>query len=155
MYVTSGMERFAHKDTELALVIGHEIAHNILEHITKKNSNTALGTIADILITSAIAVTTGAVVNTGNIFQGIGAKAHSKEFEAEADYAGLYIVARGGYNINNVADFWRKMGTETPSSIEKNYSSSHPSSAERFIAIDKAINEINIKKQKGSQIIPD
>ncbi|MBI2876619.1 MAG: M48 family metalloprotease [Candidatus Tectomicrobia bacterium] len=37
--LTSGMMRFAEKDEELALVVGHEIAHNALEHVTQNTVN--------------------------------------------------------------------------------------------------------------------
>lgn len=61
--ITKGMIRFAERDEELALVVGHEIAHNALGHVQKKIGQTLLGTIVDL----AIAITTG--VQSG-IFQG-------------------------------------------------------------------------------------
>ena len=39
----------------------------------------------------------------------IGVAAFSQAFELEADYVGLYILARAGYPTKNAAAFWRKM----------------------------------------------
>ena len=48
--------------------------------------------------------------NTKGAFTKTAAKraqnAYSPEFEAEADYVGLYILARAGYNIDRAPDAW-------------------------------------------------
>ena len=44
----------------------------------------------------------------------IGAVAFSQEFELEADYIGLYIMARAGYSTDHAANFWRKMAARSP-----------------------------------------
>ena len=38
----SGMLRFAQQDEELALIVGHELAHNSRGHIAAKTANMAL-----------------------------------------------------------------------------------------------------------------
>ena len=43
--ITMGMMRFSETDDELALVIGHELAHNALGHPTKRRVNVTLGAI--------------------------------------------------------------------------------------------------------------
>src|SRR3989454_11514139 len=48
--ITTGMIRFAESDTELALVVGHEISHNALGHIKKKSVNAIPGMILDVAI---------------------------------------------------------------------------------------------------------
>ena len=124
--ITKGMLRFAENDQELALVISHELAHNAMGHIKAKMGNYALGSIVDI-----IAAAYG--VNTQSTFGKMAAKAYSQEFEAEADYVGLYMMAMSGLEIDNAANFWRRMAAEHPGSIKSDYGSSHPSTPERFI----------------------
>ena len=82
-------------------------------------------------------------VNTGGDFMRIGAEAgagaFSQDFEAEADYVGVYLMARGGYDIGLAPNFWRRMAVIHPASIKTNHSSTHPSAPERFVALESAV----------------
>ncbi len=147
--LTTGMYRMAQKDEELALVLAHEIAHNFLKHRKQKEQKAAPGTILDF----AVAITLG--INTHGAIGNMVAAPYSREFEREADYVGLYLAARVGYDISDSANFWRRMAIEDPSSIEKAYSNTHPSSPERYLAIEKAVQEINEKKQLGMPLVPN
>lgn len=146
--ITRGMMRFAQTDQELALVVSHEMAHNAMSHITAKTLNSLGGTLLDI----AAAV---AGVNTQGLFGKIGARVYSQEFENEADYVGLYIMARANMNTDGAELFWRRMAVEHPGSIISNHASTHPATAERFIAIEKTIEQIEKKKQNSQTLMPD
>jgi len=145
--IAKGMMRFAERDDELAIVVGHEIAHNTMGHIAKKQGNQAVGLIFDI-------IAAGFGVNTGGLFSDIGGQAFSQGFEAEADYVGLYLTARAGYDINQAPNFWRRMGVAHPSSIRTNHSASHPGTPERFIALEKTVKEIQDKRSTGQTLVP-
>jgi hypothetical protein len=147
--INSGLIRIAESNDELALVIAHEIAHNVLGHIGKRRGNVLLGSVFDILILA----TTG--VSTGGLFGKVGGAAYSKSYEFEADYAGLYIAARAGYDITNAPNFWRRIATEHPKSMEKSFAASHPSTPERFVAMEKTIQEIKEKQRLGKPLIPE
>jgi len=148
VFVTTGLMRFIQNDTELALVLGHELSHHILGHINKKMGNMILGSLIDILI----AATTG--VNTQGTFQQLGGIIYSKEFEKEADYLGTYIAARGGYDVSDAAEIWRRMAVEFPSAISETFLATHPSSPERFLLIEETVKEIEEKKLKGEPLLP-
>ncbi len=148
IYVTRGMMRFAQSDQQLSLVVAHELAHNSQEHIKAKMKNYWIGAIFDIA-----AAAYGA--NTQGAFGKMAAGAYSQEFEAEADYVGLYMLAYADIELTGVADFWREMGIEHPGSITGNYASSHPSTAERYLAIENAVVEINTKKKDGFDLKPE
>ena len=148
IYVTRGMMRFAENDRQLAVVVAHELAHNSQEHIKAKKKNYWLGAIFDIA-----AAAYG--VNTQGTFGNMAARKYSKEFEAEADYVGLYVMALADIDLSESADFWRGFGAENPSSITRNYASSHPSSAERYLAIENTVNEIQTKKRDGLVLRPE
>jgi predicted Zn-dependent protease len=137
IYVTSGMLRFVENDQELATVIGHELAHNAMGHLSAKTTNYVLGSIFDVL-----AAAYG--INTQGAFGNAAAQAYSQEFEAEADYVGVYAMALGGVDIAGAANLWRRMGAES-GSIRTKYNSSHPGSTERYVAIDKTVVEVNQK----------
>lgn len=146
--INSGMMDFIRSDEELATVVGHEVAHNLMEHISKKTGNAMIGVVFDILFA-------GFGVNTGGAFQNMGATAYSQNFEAEADYVGLYLTSRGGFDISKSPSFWRRMGVKHPGSIKSNHAASHPATPHRFIALEKTIAEINAKKAQGLPLVPE
>ncbi len=147
--LSAGMLRFTQNDNELALVIAHEIAHNAMDHMEAKKANYGTGSILD--IAAALAG-----VNTGGAFGNIAARSHSKGFEAEADYVGLYIMALASIPISDAPDFWRRMAATHPESVRSGgFLSSHPTTAERFLALDSAIEEIHMKQNSGIALMPN
>lgn len=89
--ITSAIVDFVTSDDELAAIIGHELAHNILDHRKKLKA---------------------AGVGAG-LFSKFGRNAaRIRATEIEADRLGLYLVARGGYDIEAAPAFWRRFGRE-------------------------------------------
>lgn len=147
--ITTGMIRFCETDNELALVVGHEIAHIALGHLTKGIINRMPDMILDVILIATIGVDTQGALGalTSLVF--------SKAFEQEADYAGLYILARAAYDITGAADFFRRMAVEHPGSIRGNFLATHPSMPERFVSIENTVREIEEKLQRGEPLIPE
>lgn len=87
-------------------------------------------------------------------FAKIGASAYSQEFEAEADYVGLYLMANAGLPISDAPSFWRRMAAANPKSIKANHSSSHPSTSYRMVALEEAVREIQGKIDSGESLTP-
>lgn len=135
-------------DNELAAVIGHEMAHNTMGHIDKKQANAAVGFVFDLLLAGVGINTQGAISNASR-------SAYSQDFEAEADYVGLYYMYHAGYDIQKAPTVWRRMSINSPDSIQKSSMSSHPSSPARFIALEDTVKEIQQKIKNGEPIIPN
>lgn len=153
--VTTAMMRFAQDDNELALVVGHELAHNFRGHIDAKMGNAmagqVVGAILDGILGAVLKAPTGGAM--GNAMGQAGAGAYSQDFEREADYAGLYVMARAGYDISNAPNFWRRMAVANPKGIS--HASSHPATPERFVNLEAAIAEIKDKQAKGLPLVPN
>jgi hypothetical protein len=147
VYITRGMLRFVETDQELALVVAHELAHNAMGHIEKKRINASIGSVFD-------ALAAGFGVYTGGAFGKAGAQAYSQAFESEADYVGLYAMARADIPIDGAANFWRRMGVAS-GGIKTEYGATHPGSAERFVAIENAISEIHAKQAANLALVPN
>lgn len=145
--VFRGLMRMTKNDTELALVVGHELAHNAMGHLEKKKQNAGLGSLVDLL-----AAFRG--VNTQGAFGKMGAGAYSQDFEAEADYVGLYMLAATGVDITEAPKFWRRMAAENPGSINSNHAASHPATSYRFLALEKTVQEIEEKKRNNQPLVP-
>lgn len=148
IYVTPGMMRFAAADDELGLIVGHELAHNVMGHIQAKRLNAGIGLLFDLLAAAG-------GINTYGAFSDIGAQAYSQDFEAEADYVGLYLTARSGMDITGAPQFWRKMATLSPEGIERNYGSTHPSHPERFLHLEQIVAEIGHKRARSLSLVPE
>lgn len=146
--VTRGMLRFVRNDAELALVISHELAHNAMKHIEAKKANAGLGLLLDL---AAVA----ARVDTRGAFSRVAGGAYSQEFEAEADYVGLYMMALAGQDIGDAPKFWRRMAALNPGSINAGHSSSHPATAYRMVALEEAAKEIRQKIARGAPLVPE
>jgi len=147
VYVTTGMLRFVENDDELALVLGHEMAHDSHGHIWAKQGNAMIGAI----IGAVISGLTG--VNMTNTAANIGQRMFSQQFEAEADYIGVYYAARAGFRTDVAADLWRRMAAAHPEAIHL-AGSTHPSTAKRFIAIREASHEVESKRSLGQPLVP-
>lgn len=148
IYMTQGMMRFTETDAELQLIIAHEISHNSEGHIKKKMGNSLFGTLLDI-------VAAGYGVNTQGAFGSMSSMMFSQDFEREADYVGMYILARSDVSTIDVADFWRRLAAEHPSAIRGTFSGSHPATAERFTNIEATHQEIMSKLSAQLPLVPE
>jgi hypothetical protein len=149
VFITTGMIRFAESDHELAIVLGHEFAHNALGHVRQMQAQSIAGMLVDL----AILIFGG--VDTGGLFSQFGRLAYSQEFEADADYMGLYFTARAGYDIQIAPTLWRRLAVEHPGSIKGTWLATHPSTPERAVALKETIEQIDEKKAKGSPLLPE
>ena len=148
VYITQGMMRFTENDQELQLVIAHEIAHNAEGHIDKKMGNYLLGALAD-LAAAAYGI------DTQGIFSDMAGNVFSQDFEREADYVGMYLLARAGIGTVEVNNFWRRMAAEYPGNIKGTFTNSHPATAERYTNIDAAHQEIQEKRLNNLPLMPE
>ncbi len=154
LHVTRGMMRFIRDDNELALVLSHELAHNTMGHIDAKQQNAMAGAaggfLVDILFAALGANTQGKFADIG---AQAGARAYSVAFEQEADYVGMYAMALSNFKLEDAPNFWRRMATQSPESIK--FKSTHPTTPERFIALEAAVKEIRAKQSAGQPLEPD
>jgi beta-barrel assembly-enhancing protease len=152
--VSKGIVRFAENDDELALVIAHELAHNVMQHVGKMRQNSMVGSLGGLAVDGIFAA---AGIGTNGQFMQMGAQmgagANGVAFEQEADYIGMYFMERAGFNSTGVADFWRRMAAENPRSIYNR--TSHPTTPERFIAIERTHDEIARKKARHEKLVPE
>jgi Zn-dependent protease with chaperone function len=128
IYVNKGMIAVLHSDDELAVIIGHEMGHNISGQI-----EAGLGS---------------------HIELALGGKAAIVPLEEEADYVGLYAMARAGYDINAAPAMWRRLAAVVmPEAITE--ASDHPIFPVRVVMLNKEIAEINAKVARGGPLLPE
>jgi beta-barrel assembly-enhancing protease len=153
--VYTGLFNHVPDDREIAVIVGHELAHNILRHTEKQEGNAAVGGAAGLLVDIGLAAlginTGGAIYRAG---MEAGAKVYSQAFEFEADYLDLYMLARAGFEISPAPDLYRRMGVQHPGSQSQNYFSTHPSTTERAVAVTQTILEIQDKINRQQALLP-
>ncbi len=138
-------------DDQLAFVMAHEFAHNIMNHIEATRQNATAGAVVGSIL-EAIVNPYGYRSSSGEAGAELGVLSFSPGFEQEADYVGLYILARAGYKIDKMPEVWRRMAAVNPEGIY--IRTTHPTSPERFVAMQKAIEEITSKQHNGASLLP-
>ena len=96
VYVTRGMLTHVNTESELAAILGHEVAHVTEKHGLRNQSKAKLLDLAA-QIASAVTGTAG-VYDLGGILGGVLLKGYSREFELEADAVGSRYMAKAGYS---------------------------------------------------------
>jgi hypothetical protein len=152
--ISSAIVTAARTDAQLAVVIGHELAHSNLGHLGKQNANSLLGTVGGLAIDGGFAM--GGIYTNGTFarhFGQAGAMAFSVEFEREADYVGAYYAARAGYEVAGAEQFWRQFGITHPDSIR--FAKTHPATPVRFVQMREVGAEIADKKRRHLPLVPE
>jgi hypothetical protein len=123
---TSGMLGFVENDDELAVIMGHEIAHIVKHHLPKNMAVAAMcGGIGGLTGPFSFWVT-----------QALYAP-YSRQTEREADYLGLVYSHQAGYDIEKGVDLWKRFAIEIPKSRSKSFLRSHPATPERILRAKK------------------
>ena len=151
VYIAAGMLRFVQDDGELALVLAHEMAHITRGHVEAKQANVLLGALVGAVFDGLAG---GYGTTMSDLGPQIGASAYSQEFESEADYVGVYIAGRVGYEVSSAANLWRRLAAEHPDAIHL-AGGTHPSTPVRFQLIRKASEEFLGKQQAGLPLLPE
>jgi hypothetical protein len=128
---TSGMVHFVEDDDELAIIMGHELAHLTSKHLPKNIGMAALcGTLG--CLTGPLAPLTAQALYAP----------YSRKNEREADYIGLIYAHNAGYDIEKGAILWKRFALEIPKSRSKSFLRSHPASPERILRVKKVVELI-------------
>lgn len=96
IYITRGMLVHMNSESELAAVLGHEIAHVTEKHAQKSMTQSQL--MKGVSLVAAIATGTTGVYELSDMFGGVLLKGYSRSFELEADRVGAQYMAKAGYD---------------------------------------------------------
>lgn len=149
-------------DEALSAVIAHELAHVALAHKAKYMRNaTVTGAVAAGPVLYGLGVLGDRVLSVVDAKPDIPlstralriAAPWTEDFEAEADYVGLYMLARAGGDPGAAAAVFDVFGREAPKSITVR--ATHPLVPERLARLRATAAEIAAKQQAGLPLIPE
>ena len=96
IYVTRGMLAHMNSESELAAVLGHEIAHVTEKHALRRETRGKGISVLNTILTAVAGQP--ALYELGNMFGGVLLSGYSREFELEADEVGALYMAQAGYS---------------------------------------------------------
>jgi len=149
--VYEGLLKLCSSDDELAVVVGHEVAHAVAKHSNERISQQLLAEYGAQIVGQALSKKSESIQKIGNTVYGLGAQygvtlPFSRKHESEADYMGLIFMTMAGYNPSTAITFWQKMSANGGASVPE-FMSTHPSDATRISDIKKYLPELEKYKK--------
>lgn len=148
---TYGMVKFAESDDEIAVVLAHELAHLNRGHVAKMQGAEILSSLLAVILGSVAesqsAGSGQAVMQGTQDISSVFSSRYSRELENEADYFGILYAHNAGFNAEAGVRVWERFAIEIPQSMISNFLSTHPSSPERMLRIEKIIQELKQAKK--------
>ena len=127
-------------DNEVAMVMGHEIAHALREHARERMGKNAATGLGANLLSQALGL--GQVGQTVTHY---GAQLLTLEFsrqdESEADLVGMELAARAGFDPRAGVTLWQKMGAASKGAPPQ-WLSTHPSGTRRIAEIEANLPKV-------------
>ncbi len=149
LYLYTKLVQDLPNDDDLAFTMAHEMSHALLGHVQKSQQNAMTGALFGMAIEAAVGSNSGEFSQMG---ASLGQMQYSQEFEHEADYMGLYLLANAGYDLMAGPRVARRIAQQSPESIR--YGTDHPSSAARAASLMSTIQEIKAKQSAGQPLSP-
>jgi Zn-dependent protease with chaperone function len=141
-FYTGILEQLKLSDDEVAMIMGHEMAHAVREHARARLAKTQA---------TSIGLSLGAQLlglgDLGNAAANLGGQLltlkFSRDDETEADLVGLELAARAGYQPEASVSLWKKMIAASGSG-GPGFLSTHPTGPNRIVQL-----EANLPKVRG------
>ena len=141
-FYTGIIDQLKLTDDEIAMIMGHEMAHALREHARErlaKSQATGLG-----LSLGAQLLGLG---DMGNMAANLGTQLltlqYSRSDESEADLVGLEIAARAGYDPKAAITLCQKMGAATGNKGGLGFLSTHPSGPNRIKELEANLPKVD------------
>lgn len=144
-FYTGILDQLQLSDDEVAMVMGHEIAHALREHARERMGKSA--------VTNGVARVGGAVLSawlgvdprlTDGGARGIAnllTLEFSREDESEADLVGMELAARADFDPRAGVTLWQKMAAASKGAPPQ-WLSTHPSGKTRIAEIEKNLPKV-------------
>ena len=141
--LTQRLVSFCLNDDELALVVGHEMAHQVLGHLIRGAAHRELGQLVGEAITAFSTLSLGRLLdwkhfqvdpNVRQVAQNAVVSVFSQDEEREADIYGAWYAFQAGYDVDRGAAVWERVAAvdEKDPFLTTYFLASHPAPTERL-----------------------
>jgi hypothetical protein len=155
--VYTGALKLLPTDDELAALIGHEVAHNVMRHIPKDRWILLIQYLGNIFAN----IGGGGVDDTVDVLT---QRSFSRAHEYEADYVGVYISAMAGYQPEGALSLGQMLSMLDPSG-NRSFDewdddgewllATHPDHAPRYTQLRRAVEQVKQRQAAGLPVMPD
>ncbi len=125
--ISSRLVALAVSDDDIAAVLAHELAHNVLRHRAQLDK---------------LHVSRGLLGQLGR------SAALIRQTEYEADRLSIYLLARAGYSLDAAMSFWRRLRVASLTVGDR----THPQWSERLSAMQTEVDLVGAVDPKSSKI---
>ena len=151
--VYTGILPVSKNENALAVVLGHEVSHALLQHGNQRMSQSMIQQFGGVALSVALA---NKPAQTQDVFMrayGVGTEVgialpFSRKHELEADRFGLIWAVMAGYDPNEAIAFWERMEKISKGQKPPELLSTHPSDATRKQKIKEFLPEALTYKGK-------
>ena len=126
-------------DDEVAIVMGHEIAHALREHARERMAKNELTSIGASILGQKIG--DGKYATLFHAGGSLLTLKFSRSDESEADMVGMELAARAGFDPRAGVSLWEKMGAANKGAPPQ-WLSTHPSGDNRIKEIERHLPEV-------------
>ena len=144
--VYTGLLPISQNEAALAVVIGHEVSHALLQHGNQRMSQGLLQQLGGVALSVAVANKPAETQNMFLAAYGAGTTVglmlpFSRNQELEADRFGLIWTAMAGYNPQEAIPLWERMEAASQGQKPPEFLSTHPSEGKRIDQLQRYMPE--------------
>jgi predicted Zn-dependent protease len=142
-YVNTGLLKLAENESEIAGVMGHELAHIACRHATRQMTRANIANLATLPLIFMGGWTAYGIYQASSLAIPLGFLHFTREFESEADMLGLEYMYKAGYDPNGFVEMFERlesMEKRKPGTISKAFSS-HPPTGDRIVKVQEMISK--------------
>ena len=141
-FFTGILDQLKLSDDEVAMIMGHEMAHALREHARERLAKTQATSIGIRLGSQLLGLG-----DLGNAAANLGGQLLTLKFsrsdETDADLVGLELAARAGYQPDAAVSLWQKMGKASGSQqAGLAFLSTHPSGPDRIRELQQNVPKV-------------
>ncbi|MDO8385286.1 MAG: M48 family metallopeptidase [Polaromonas sp.] len=139
-FYTGILDQLQLNDDEVAMIMGHEMAHALREHARERMGKSAATNIGASLLSQLLGLG-----DLGQTVAGLGVELinlrFGREDESEADLVGMELGARAGFDPRAGITLWQKMAVASKGAPPQ-WLSTHPAGATRIADMERTLPRV-------------
>jgi predicted Zn-dependent protease len=155
IYLHRGILDYLEPDEEIAAVMAHEMGHQIAGHVAASKRRAIFGALIGGLLMGGAAVAGNTTQEEADRMAAegmslgarVGILTFSKEQEREADLLAVYVLARGGVDLDRAGGAYDVLA-KLDDQVVAGWNDDHPAGPERIVAWRKAVAEVKASRDE-------